>query len=353
MGVATPNQSYLAKQMQFKIAAALASGIMRDMGANVVENNSASPWNNQSRTLFWPTLWRKDHQGFKARQRDPEKGVPCPSIFFSAARWDSQYSDLIYGPKSIDQAVAEQDEGKTKIIHNDTDDPIHIAYEESVDLTNSFSSSITKGVTLDMTEEAGGEVSTTVKGEYAGVSAEASVSAHFGVSKSKGSSTEQGREQSEEGTRSESLAIDFDAAVRSYYLVEITKKNERTSQPFDIDGVMDFDMHLTFPLAKDPHEHNRYLGGIHDIDLAGIDALLQWVYGYDTDYPSMEGYWDRAWQYVKASIAWIENPENRRIQVSGIAHASLDSNVNYSVELLGNHVPDALAHLPVVNAVDV
>ena len=128
-----------------------------------------------------------------------------PTVIFSNARWDSQRSDLHYGPKSIDRQVNERQDGKTKVIHNGTDASIHVAYEEAVELTNSFSSSITKGVTLDMTKDASVDTSVTVKGEYAGVGAEASVAAHFGVSESKQTSSEEGKEKSE--------ALDGDAGA--------------------------------------------------------------------------------------------------------------------------------------------
>lgn len=342
-----PNQSYLTKQMQWKIAAALAV-LMQYQGANITtKTKDDKAWFHPNDILWWPSGWRKDSQVFKIRLHIGRSGLHAGVIVFKNARWDSQNSDLKYGTKSIDHKVNEREDSKTKIIHNDTDSPIHVAYEEAVELTNSFSSSITKGVTLDMGMEAGVDTSLTVKGEYAGVGAEASVSAHFGVSKSKSESTEQGKEESEEGTRSESLAIDFDAKPRSYYLVEIKKENEQTSQPFEIDGVMDFDIQLDYyKLDGSGHEHKTSL------HLTGIDGLLQYVHGYDTAHSDMMGFWDKAPEHVKEAIEFIANPENRRIQVEGISHASLDSNANYDVELLGDHVPDALAHLPVVNAED-
>ena len=338
----TPNQSYLVKQMEWHIAAAICQ-IMRDEGANVKaawESFTKDP----NRCLWWPSAWRKDNQHFKCRLQWGKPGMHSCYIGFSNARWDSQHSDLKYGTKSIDKAVNEREDGKTKIIYNKTDGPIHVAYEESVELTNSFSSSITKGVTLDMGMDASVDTSVTVGAEYAGVSAETSVSAHFGISKSKSESTEQGKEESEEGTKSESLAIDFDAAPGRYYLVEVTKKNERTSQPFDINGVMDFDLNLTYYKGSPEHQWHR--------DFKGVDAYEQYLHGYDTGHPEMAGWLDKAEPVAKSALAYIMNPENRRIQVSGISHASLDSNADYSVEELGDHVPEALDHLPVISATD-
>ena len=336
----TPNQSYLVKQMQWKIAAALTV-LMRDRHANV-------PWyavgKDPNSVLWWPSGWRVNEQMFKTRLGYSRAGNHASIIHFSNARWDGQNSDLNYGPRTIDQKVNERQDGKTKVIHNDTDGPLHVAYAESVDLTNSFSSSITKGVTLDVTKDASVDASVTVKGEYAGVGAEATVAAHMGVSESKQTSSEEGREKGEEGTTSESIAIDFDADPDSYYIVDVKKENEQTSEPFDVDGVMDFDFHLDSYRWDGKFEHKSTL------DLSGVAALEQYVRGYDTDHPDLHGYWETAPKIVKEAINFVMDPENRRIQVSGINHASLDSNVNYDVEKLGDHVPDALKHLPVVSA---
>ena len=147
------------------------------------------------------------------------------------------------------------------------------------------------------------------------------------------------------------MAIDFDAKPRSYYLVEIKKENEQTSQPFEIDGVMDFDIQLDYyrieySKSGKGFEHKKTL------HLEGIDGLLQYVHGYDTAHSEMEGWWNGAPSHVKDAIAFIESSDSRRIQVKGVSHASLDSNADYDVELLGDHVPEALQDLPVVNAED-
>ena len=242
----------------------------------------------------------EDAQQFGARQHTFHVGEgkgSLPGIYhlhsstieFQTARWDPANSDLDYGDKTIDQQVDERDDGSTQIIHNNTDAPFHVAYEESVDLTNSFSSSITKGVTLDMTEEAGAASPRRRGAEVAGVKAEVAVAANFGVSRSKSESSEEGKEESEEGTTSKSLAIDFDADPGSYYLVEIKKENSRTSQPYDIDGVMDFDILLTYYRPEGVsavHPYNQE--HVWHRTFEGVDALTQYVHGYDTDNPEMQ-----------------------------------------------------------------
>ena len=192
-----------------------------------------------------------------------------------------------------------------------------------------------------------------VSGSYAGVSAEVSVSEKFGISRDKSKSTEEGKEESKEGTTNESLAIDFDAAPHTYYLVEIKKEAEQTSQPYDINGIMNFDIEMHFNNVDTAATSAHFRPHDKVITLVGIDGLEQFVQGYDTRYPSMEGYWRKAAGWAKHAIEWIDEPENRRIQASGISHANLQSNADYDVETLGNGVPDELAHLPVVNAQDV
>ena len=324
-----PNQSFLLKAMQYKVAACL-SALCHVHGGY----NSWMPgvWGNPNLVVWSPSGWRKDKQEFSFK---PASGYAyVGGVTFKSARFDPGASNLQYGKKLIAQNVEATDEAKTKIVRNDTDGEIHVNYEEATDLTNSFSSSVTKGVTLDVSVDSTQKIS----GGYAGVSAEVSLSEHFGVSKSQ----EQTKEESEEGTVSESLAIDFEASPRSYYMVTITKEHEKTQQPFDINGIMDFDITLEIVGSKS-----------QNVSVEGIAGLLQLINGYDTNHPDFNQSLDRYVSRVKNGINWITNPENRRIQISGINYATLEKNADYRVELLGGAVPPNLSHLPVVNAEDI
>ena len=351
---ATPNQSFLCKAMELRIAAAIAV-LLQDLGYNVA-NHPTAYMESPTDTFFWPTKWRKEKQYFAARPSGTRKASTV-GLTFKNARWDSENCDMNYGAQTIDHKVIESDAAKTKIIKNATDGELHVSYEESEELTNSFSSSVTRGVTLDMTrtQDESVDASTTVKGEYAGVSAEASLAAHFGISetRSESKSSELGKEKAEEGTTSEALAIEFDAEPRSNYLISITKENEQTRQPFDINGVMDFDVIIQAQNRYRQATRNSRYRSHGDIHLTGIAGLVQFVCGYDTVYPSMQGYLAEAPAQVKDAMDWIQNPESRRIQVSGVNQANLDSNEDYQVQLLGSAIPPELAHLPQVDAQDV
>ena len=342
----TPNQSYLTKNMQHRLAACLAAFVW-DIRGNVV-NTVPGAWGNPSASILTPSAWRVDNMVFHF--------LPTTALWvkFSSTRWDPA-SDLQYGPKQILQNVEVSDNAKTKIVRNATDDAIHVAYSEEASLTNAFSSSITKGVTLDVTKEASVDTSLTVKGEYAGVGAEASVAAHFGISESKSSSTELGKEKSEEGTNSQALAIEFDAAARTNYLITVVKEHERTEQPFAIIGIEDFDLVIKLDaVGKDKTHGPLWAHCPHGtVELAGIDGLAQFMQGYDTRYPEMAGYWQKASGRARNGINRVLSLGMRQIEASGTNQESLESNADYKVESLGGAIPDAMAHLPVVNAEDV
>ena len=330
-----PNESYLAKQMQEHLA--------RCLSPMVWELSFGAP-NGTGDVVHTPNDWRTDSMVF--RWRGTVRGQPYTgaSITFTNPRYDPENSDIRYGDKRVAQDVNVQNQGKTKLIKNDSDAPVTVHYEESESLTNSFSTSVTHGLTLDLSVDS----TQTISGGYAGVSAEVSMQEHFGVSKT----SEETHEQGEEGTHSETISIEFDAAPGQYYLVTLSKEHAITYEPFTIDGVMDFGIEIHWG-----HEHagrsSHYRPSGDSVKLDSVAALDQFVHGYDTDYPEMQGAWDHFYSRTKNGIGCVLDPDNRRIQVSGTNQASLESNADYQVESLGHTVPPHLAHLPVDDADDV
>ena len=356
MAGVVPNQSFLAKQMQNRMAAAIGA-ILFDLGVQAKpRDGSWLPGGNPNEVTWYPTAWRIDKEIFYYR---PNWGGGGGNSYvqFSNARFDPTRGNIWRGAKKVGQNIQVNEDAKTKIIKNDSDSPIHVAYEESVEVTNSFSSSVTKGVSLDMGTEEHAEVSAEqkVSGEYMGVSAEASLSETFGVSKSssKSESKEEAKEESEEGTKSESLAIEFDAAPGSHYLVTISKEHETSYQPFKINGVMDFDIHLHMPGHSGPSQQHASHHPGNDVRVVGMDGFQQFIEGYDTNYPKMSGFIHEAYSTTRKAYDWLQDPVNRYIEVEGTSEVSLESNSSYHVELLGSSVPDALSGLPVESAEDV
>ena len=326
----TPNQSYLVKQMQAVDAACFEATV------HEISNSAdwiVGAWDNVGGALQTQSAWRIDNQTFPLR---PGRGA---SVTASNARWDPSLSKMNYGPKRLAQSVNVQVDAKTKIIKAGVDE--RVSYSEAVSRTNSFSTSVTEGLTLDMTTSS----ETTISGSYAGISAEEKLSLSFGVSKSK----EESKDQSEEGTQEESLTIEFDATAGNNYLVTVTKEHSVSYQDFSIVGVMDWDWHIDYG----PNRNGR-MGSAYPengkVDVIGFAGFEQYIDGFDTNHPEIQGIRNRFYSRTKNGINHIMDSSHRHLSVSGTNQESLESNIDYSVEPLGDSIPDNLAHLPVVNS---
>ena len=335
----TPNQSYLVKQQQVIVASCMASMIKElsnttDWAPNI--------WDHPTTVVSSTAAWRVTDQSIWLFPRS--SGAPYPRIHFTNARWDPNSSTVVYGAKKVAEDVNVNSDGKTKLIRNDTAGTISVKYSESEAVTNSFSSSITHGLTMNMSVSS----ETTVSGTYTGVSAEEKVTAEFGVE----TTSEESQEKAQEGTSEASVDIEFDAEPGQYYLITITKEHVTTYQPFTIDGIMDFDIEIQMPGNEGGRLGHHYPGNTVTTT-GGVAGFLQFVYGFDTSYPSMQGFYDESYGRTKNGIRCVASADNRRIQVSGVNQASLESNVDYHVEGLGNTIPDHLTHLPVEDAGDV
>ena len=299
-------------------------------------------WTHPHTVVSNPTAWRVTDQS--VHLYPTRDHVSWTKIRFTNARWDPTASTVVYGEKKVAQDVNINSSGKTKLIRNDSESIIVVKYAESESVTNSFSSSITHGLTLDMSVSS----ETTVSGSYAGVSAEEKVTAEFGVE----TTSEESQAESEEGTTEESVEIEFEAEPGKYYLVTITKEHKTTYQPFTIDGIMDYDIEIITPGNEDGRL-GKYYPGKHVTTTGGVAGFLQFVYGYDTNYPAMVGFWDASYRRTKNGIGCVADPNRRRIQVTGVNQESLESNVDFHVEGLGGTVPDHLKDLPVLDAGEV
>ena len=335
----TPNQSYLVKQQQIVVASCMAS-LVREL--SYTANWAPGIWTHPHTVVANPTGWRVTDQSVWLF---PTRGhVSWTRIHFTNARWDPNSSNVVYGDKKVAEDVNVNSTGKTKLIRNDSEAVVSVKYEESEDVTNAYSSSITHGLTMNMSVSS----ETTVSGSYAGVSAEEKVTAEFGVE----TTSEESQEKSQEGTKSSSVNIEFDAKPGQYYLVTITKEHKTTYQAFTIDGIMDFDIEIQMPGNEGGRLGSHYPGNTVTTT-GGVAGFLQFVYGFDTNYPSMQGFYDASYSRTKNGIRCVANNDRRRIQVSGVNQASLESNVDYHVEGLGTTIPDHLKHLPVEDASDI
>ncbi len=330
----TPNESYLAKQMQGVMAACLAPMVWE------LSAGAPNVWNSVSEAVHTPTDWRTDNQIYHYRGTVTGEPYTGAYIRFRNYRYDPLNSTIDYGPKRVAQDVTVEDDSKTRLIKNNSDGPVDVSYDESVSEADSFTSTVTHGMTLDLSVDSTQKIS----GSYAGVKASVAMQEHFGVSQT----SREGQEQGEEGTHEQSLSIEFTAAPAEHYLVSISKEHAVTYQDFRVSGVADFDIEIG--LGDEAGGRQRSRKPTAAVHMQGVNGLEQFVNGFDTRYPSMQGFMSASSTRTKDGIACVIDPDRRRVQVSGTDQANLESNADYTVESLGNSVPDHLAHLPVEDA---
>lgn len=344
-----PNQSYFAKQMQIKITAALVP-LLQDLGCNVVNPDESAPWDRATRYVRPGTGWRKGDMIVECWQR-PDVQTGRSTIRFASPRWEPGVGEIKKGEARIAEKFDLQLNEDAEIITNDTNQVVHVAYEKSISLTNSYGTHVTKGMSMDLTESAEATSETTISGEYAGVSAEQKLAITVGVEATQSQSQEREEEKAREGTREDSLAVEFDVLPHTSVAMTPGAQQENQYQPVDIDNALDFD--FVFHMNPEHSKHGQgYRLSKDDVTVIGVSGLLQLVHGYDTDHPGMDGYWESAPERVKLGIAYVEDPQSRRIQISTVNEAEVQTKGGYNITELGSTVPAELANLPVRNAED-
>ena len=338
-GLPTPNQSYLVKQQEKVIAGCMAS-MIHELG------NSAwwvpGVWSRPNAVIHTPSDWRINDQVFHYRSGVRGDSGSYSSVTFTNPRWDPEHSSVSYGATRVAQNVEVNNNSKTKLIQNDSDTDVEVRYEEKEELTNRFATIIEHGVKLDLDATS----TTEVSGTYLGVKAEEDLTLKFGIS----TTDTETRQQSEEGTTEQALEIVFTAGSGQYYLVTISKEHKTTYEDFSIHGVMDFD--ITLDMSQRGGRLSSHYPGDR-VTLEGLDGFEQFVYGYDTNFPSMQGFYEASYARTKNGVGCVLDPSHRTITVSGTNQANLESNADYRVESLGQSLPPHLAHLPVEDAADV
>ena len=269
--------------------------------------------------------WRKDNQVVDFRY-DHHDGRHSEYVLFSDAFY-SPDSDFTEGTPQILENVNLKVDGKSKIFDNSRGgDPIHIAYEEAVELENSVSTSLNTAFTFDTTATS----ETTVSGSYAGASLEQKLAleVHAGFSKEEGKDTEESK------TEAETVAIEFDCHPGGIKLLEVNKDHKRELIPTAGLFILDFSikMKMYHWWKKAPgtkfRPHN-----VGNFKVDSVEGLLQFAQGVDTNFPSMEGFWnDRSTpQSLRDSLSRLLDPANRSYTLDADKMRILENNATYTV----------------------
>ena len=178
-----------------------------------------------------------------------------------------------------------------------------------------------------------------MSGSYAGASLEEKLSTevHTGFSKEEGKDTE------ESETDAETVAIEFDCKPGGIKLLEVSKDHKRELIPTKGLFILDFSIKLVFydwwqkaPGTKFRPTHTR------EFNVSSVEGLLQFAQGVDTNYPTMEGFWnDRSTpQSLRDSLLRLNDPANRSYTLDADKMRVLENNATYKVtdlETIGVH----------------
>ena len=208
------------------------------------------------------------------------------------------------------------------------DDTLHIAYTESVELSNSVETSVKNAFTFDVTTTS----ETTVSGSYAGAELEEKLTeeVHVGLEK------EEARDEAEGKVASDAVAIEFDCPPGAIKKVVVTKGHQRELIPVSGDFVVDFGIEL-----KLRHWWNHDAGGVkyresgQDVfKVSSVNGLYELMKGVDTDYPQLAGFWnngDAAQPEVKNGILHLLHPANRTYTLDADKERTIENNADYAV----------------------
>ena len=320
------NESYEIKRIQMMAAGAVAAfmhqlgGISMPRMPNAWQKINFGNWVHADR-------WRKDNQivDFHYDHHDHRKSE---HVLFSDVVYGPE-SDFIEGIPKLLQNVNLNVDGLTKIFDNSKGkDTLHIAYTEAVELNNKVATSVRNAFTFDVTTTS----ETTVSGEYVGASLEEKLTEEVHIGEEK----EKTRDEEENKTSSDEVAVEFDCPAGAIKMVTLTKDRQRQLIPVNGLFVVDFAMEL-----KLRHWWNHDAGGIKyrntgqdNFKVNSVQGLYELMRGVDTDYPHLQGFWtdgNANQSEVRNGILHLLHPENRTYKLNMDKDRVSERNANYAV----------------------
>ena len=232
--------------------------------------------------------------------------------------------------------------GEYTSIHNGSQSDIVHEVNKSVTLEHSRSSTLSKGIQLDMTAKA--------EAGYGGVSA--SLETHLGVTVNS--------EESESSSTESSAGFDDTVTIKSGEDVAIvySKSTKRYSQPFSINAIADVAFKVWFHgivPQSGPKVHYLLSGrneglwdwkghGEYSTHFDSLHDFCGFIRGYDPRAPEMRGYSGHMSPAAKAALAKLESDETLRLQLTGTQTVIQDGDADYSVRDIQNLSDEEVQH---------
>ena len=360
--VQTAGERDVSESYRFKqIHTAWADTLGRVQGSNWFHGYGQAPnadhWSKTNQVIY---LWTYD--------------TPCTwSVTFSKARYSAD-TKLVYGTPKVLHDALENEAGKFELVDNTggTTDVEH-SVDETFTREKSVESTVSEEFSADLT--VGAKTTAKVGGDAEGGSFETELSVvfgtHFGTAKS----------ETDSESTSESQTISDTVVVPPGHKVMLTfaTKNITQEYPFEVDGVVDFNIQLHVPdrrcgLAWFPAftahvanegnigwrnadigtAHFKHWGCVHcnatySFSFESMDDFGDFIDGTNTDWPHMEGWYDSLSDahysyggYTKQQVDQLMAVGIRTIKLTGTQQRQADSAVTMTVQDVTECNGDAL-----------
>ena len=325
---AATNESYEIKRVHMA-AAGCAAAFLHQLGG-IAMPRTALAWNPQVYNRFLNgDRWRKDNQVIDFHY-DHHDGRKSEYVLFSDPVYGPD-SDFVEGTPKLLTPVELNVDGLTKIFDNSNGkDPLHIAYEEEVELENSVSTSVRNAFTFDVTTTS----ETTVSGSYAGAELEEKLTEEVHIGEEK------------ETARDEAERQDCRAIIRRHR-IRLPRRRDQAG-----------DRHQAAPKRADPRQGRFRLGLLNRAEAATLveprrrrhpiprarpglpqvcrasGDLYEMLRGVDTDYPQFEGFWNNGGacqREVREGILHLLDPANRSYYLDADKERVIENNTDYAV----------------------
>ena len=325
----TNTESYEMKQVMRRVAACLTAP-MHELGGRSLWLPSAWTEDNIPR-LVDDSRWRTTlgDKSFLIVLKDPD-GKPLwdrhdhrhnEFVMFSNPR----YSGDSHKEKGILQQVEDIEvnaDEKSKVFTNYTDDPINIAYEESLVLTDSHEKSTNEEWHFDVSE------TVEIGGEAYGVSASSSTTVDAGESGGE-SETDSSSEENATG-----VSINFELQSGEVVRVNTYFHESRTRQDYDTHAILDFDIEMHFNHWPSSDHKAAIRRNKQVVKVSGVAGLMDYFKNRDANQPLTH---DVEWvSRVKNCLNRIFFPGARTYHITGTEERSIQDNEDFKLEKLSH-----------------
>ena len=287
------------------------------------------------------------------------------AVTFSDVSYDPEYTDLEYGEPHITSDPLVNEGGQFQIVDNQGSTDVEHQISSTFSRTRTVTSEFKHTTTFDFKQT----TETKVGGEYLGVSLEETLTLEFGQSFS-----DEETETKEESTSTEQTITDTTVVtpgVKAFIPFSTKRLNE--DLPFWVNGVLrwapgvrvfnsrdDYSnaqgcvVHTPYRATTTCYYNNSFkwtscgkthfssdrnlawygrskTGGGATLKWLSIDDLTQTFRGTATDWSGMAGYLDCQGAYVGSHLDRLNEPERRRIQLTGTQTRVADSSIEYAV----------------------